>query len=39
MFWVSPPLPSSTSGQSFFTSWGEMIWNGTPMVLAVPQYF
>jgi hypothetical protein len=28
-----------TSGQSFLTSAGEMTWNGTPMVFAVPQYF
>ncbi len=36
---VSASPPRFTSGHSSFTSAGEINWNGTPIVLAVPQYF
>ena len=36
---VSALPPSSTRGHSSFTRFGVITSNGTPMVLAVPQYF
>ena len=36
---VSGLPPSSTSGHNSFTRLGVITSNGTPMVLAVPQYF